>query len=605
MLSNRSWLFFIFSLILYSTQLHAIESFNLKNTNPNGVAVGRGILYFEDTNHTVTFEQALVKNDGWRLNEATIFNQGYSESSWWLKFDIENTGPATEFVMEVSYPVLDYLDVYFVRHDGEVNYTELGDKLPFNARPIDHRLFILPINLAPAENVSVYVKVRSSSSVQVPIDFWEKEIFLITDISRSVMHGVFMGGILSIAIYNLLIYLVLRDRTYLYYVGYVICMFLFLASLNGWSYQFLWPNSAHWNDTSILMSLNGVVVLAIIFCRRFLGLGKRLVLMAHSLVLLCLTCFVVFLVTPYSVGIRVIIPFAAVACFWGWASGVFALYKGQLSPVIYVLSCSGLLTGGIILALNKMQIIPRNFFTDYAVQMGTLLEVLLLSFALAERINHERTLRLNAQNHSLGIQKKANEELECRVTERTKELEVANSKLQKLSDTDQLTGLNNRRFLDIYLEKEIARGLRYQHNLAVLLIDIDHFKAVNDQYGHLTGDHCLQEVANIFSSQILRRPTDFPARYGGEEFCVVLPETDNKGAVMVANRIREHIQQHSIESRGFNGHLTVSVGVYTAVPRKNDLLNEYLERADKALYLAKANGRNRVEVYKASIEKHG
>jgi diguanylate cyclase len=304
-----------------------------------------------------------------------------------------------------------------------------------------------------------------------------------------------------------------------------------------------------------------------------------------------------FLVTPYSVGIRVIIPFAAFACFWAWASGVFAWYKGQRSAGIYVLAWSGLLTGGIILALNKMQIIPRNFFTDYAVQMGTLLEVLLLSFALAERINHERTLRLNAQNHSLGMQKKSNEELEYRVIERTKELEIANSKLQELSDTDQLTGLKNRRFLDLYIDKEIARGVRYQHNLAVLLIDIDHFKTVNDQYGHLVGDDCLKEVAKIFSTQILRRPTDLSARYGGEEFCVVLPETNNKGAISVANRIRENIQQLTIESRGFNGHLTISVGVYAAVPSSNELSSEYLERADNALYLAKENGRNRVEVY--------
>lgn len=597
MLPNRLLLFFSFAIMAFSAQLFATESFKLNDTNSQGLAIGDGILYSEDTDHTVTIEQALQKNDGWQVNKAVIFNQGYSDSSWWLKFDIENTGSATEFVMEVSYAVLDYLDVYFVRHNGEINYTGLGDKLPFNERPIDHRLFILPIDLAPAEIVSVYVKVRSSSSVQVPINFFKKETFFIKDNTRSVMHGVFMGGILSIAIYNLLIYLVLRDRTYLFYVGYVICMFLFIASLNGWSYQYLWPNSTHWNDTSILMSLNGVVVFTIIFGSRFLRLGNRLVLVAHGWVLLCLALFVMFFVTPYSLGIRVIIPFAAVACLWAWGTGVYAWFKGQRSAGIYVLAWSGLLAGGVILALSKMQVVPRNFFTDYMVQMGTLLEVLLLSFALAERINHERTLRLSAQNNALDIQKKANEELEGRVTERTKELEIANSKLQELSDTDQLTGLKNRRFLDMYIEREIARGVRYQHNLALLMIDIDNFKSVNDQYGHLVGDDCLQEVAKVISGQMMRWPTDLSARYGGEEFCVVLPETDDAGAITVANRIRENIQLHRIKSRDFNGNLTVSVGVYTAVPAGDELSTCYLERADKALYMAKENGRNRVEVY--------
>ena len=597
MVANRFLLFFIMSLMTCATQLLAVETVKIKNINTVGVAVGSEIQYFEDADHSLTFDQVLLKEKGWLVNNAAIFNQGYSSASWWLKFDVENLSADTEFVMEVSYAVLDYLDVYFVRKNGELKTTLLGDKLPFNARPIDHRLFILPIDLSATEIVSVYVRVRSSSSVQVPINFVEKEAFFITDSSQNVMHGIFMGGILSIAIYNLLIYLVLRDRTYLYYVAYALCMLVFLASLNGWSYQFIWPNSNHWNDTAILISMNGVVMFGLIFGRRFLRLKARLALIAHGWVLLCTVCFAIVLATPYSVGIRLMIPFTAAACFWAWGSGVFTWLKGQRSAGIYVLAWSGLLIGGIILGLSKVHLVPRNFFTDYAVQFGALLELLLLSLALAERINHERSLRLSAQNQSLTIQQKANEALEGRVVERTKELEIVNSKLQELSETDQLTGLKNRRFLDMYIKKEIARSVRYKHDLALLLIDIDHFKTVNDTHGHLVGDACLQEVAKRISSQTLRWPTDLSARYGGEEFCIVLPETNTSGAKIVANRIRECIQQQRFEYKEFNEHLTVSIGVYSVVPVTKELPNEYLERADKALYLAKENGRNRVEIY--------
>lgn len=168
------------------------------------------------------------------------------------------------------------------------------------------------------------------------------------------------------------------------------------------------------------------------------------------------------LLTSYGTGIRVLIPFAVIVCTWSLFAGLFAWNKGHPSAGIYVLAWSGLLVGGIVLGFNKLQILPRNLLTDSAIQMGSLVEVLLLSFAMGERINRERSLRLQAQNEALATQMAAKANLEKRVEERTLELEEANRKLQELSDTDQLTGRKNRRFLDQYLDKEFSRALRYQ-----------------------------------------------------------------------------------------------------------------------------------------------
>ena len=313
-------------------------------------------------------------------------------------------------------------------------------------------------------------------------------------------------------------------------------------------------------------------------------------LAAASLVTLLLCLYV-----PYSVGIRLVIALAIAACIWALGSGFYAWYRKHPSAPIYVVAWSGLIIGGIILALNKFHIIPSNLFTDYATQAGSLLEVVLLSFALAERINKERALRFQAQQDALQIQQQANEELEQRVADRTRALEEANRKLQELSDTDQLTGLKNRRYLNKYLDKEVARAARYPHYIAILLIDIDHFKAVNDTHGHLVGDDCLTEVATRISQQ-MRWPTDLAARYGGEEFCVVLPETDLQGARTVAERIRQNVASDPVPTRDMTLEVSVSVGVYTIIPDKPDMINELLARADEALYRAKENGRNRVEI---------
>lgn len=576
----------------------AVEAKLLVLTPQNqSFVLGGGAQIFEDTERSLSFEDVHALQDAWGINENEIFNKGYNASAWWLKFNINNKSTNTDWLIEIAYAVLDYVDVFVVDSQGRVTKSAMGDKLPFSARPIEHRYFVAPLSIPQSETVTVYIRAVSTSSVQVPITVWDRKAFHASDISRTAVHGLYYGGLIIIAIYNLLIYFALRERTYLYYVGYVLAMIVFMASLNGWAFQFLWPYSVDWNDTVILISLDMIVLFGLLFTGRFLDfnrLSQALCITTKAIAVICVTLFFVLMVTPYSVGIRIIIVYAALGCFWALFTGIYAWKKGNQSAPIYVVAWSWILIGGVILALNKFHIFPRNMFTDYAAQIGSLIEVLLLSFALAERINKEKALRFAAQQDALHIQQQANEELEQRVVSRTLELEVANKKLQELSDTDQLTGLKNRRFLNQYIDKEITRGTRYKHGVAVLLIDIDHFKGVNDTHGHLVGDDCLQEVAKRISAQV-RWPTDLVARYGGEEFCMVLPETDLEGAITVAERVREKVYAELVNTRDVALSTSVSVGVYAAVPTTTDQGNAFLAFADEALYCAKNNGRNRVE----------
>src|SRR5690606_6268012 len=228
-----------------------------------------------------------------------------------------------------------------------------------------------------------------------------------------------------------------------------------------------------------------------------------------------------------------------------------------------------------VLALTKFHILPRNLFTDSATQIGSLLEVALLSFALAERINQERAMRYQAQQQALDTQFRATEALERRVAERTRELEIANRKLHELSATDALTGIKNRGHLDRYLQQEVSRALRYQHPLTVILIDVDHFKPINDTYGHLVGDDCLREIARRIAAES-RWPSDLAARYGGEEFCMVLPETDAEGARIVAERIRQQVEATPVTTEIGALYLTVSLGVFNGIPTQEEDASRFL-----------------------------
>lgn len=189
----------------------------------------------------------------------------------------------------------------------------------------------------------------------------------------------------------------------------------------------------------------------------------------------------------------------------------------------------------------------------------------------------------------------ANEQLETSVRERTAELQAANEQLAALSSTDALTGLANRRRFDEVWAAEWQRAARMGLPLALALIDVDHFKAYNDHYGHQAGDVCLRQVAALLAAEV-RRSGELVARYGGEEFVLVLPGATATEARVVAERIRSVVQAQGMphEHSPVAPLVTVSIGVASGLVQRAEQAEALLKEADVALYLAKDQGRNRV-----------
>jgi diguanylate cyclase (GGDEF)-like protein/PAS domain S-box-containing protein len=184
---------------------------------------------------------------------------------------------------------------------------------------------------------------------------------------------------------------------------------------------------------------------------------------------------------------------------------------------------------------------------------------------------------------------------EERLAEANEKLADANLALQALANRDGLTGLANRRCFDVQFAEEFHRAARQSQPVALLLIDVDSFKAFNDHYGHLPGDDCLRRICEAIRA-MLQRPGDLAARYGGEEIAVVLPGTDQTGALRVAERIRTAVAALAIAHRGCDlGVVSISVGVSALVPSANaDRPDDLIVAADQALYQAKLAGRNQV-----------
>ncbi|GIC78506.1 diguanylate cyclase [Moritella sp. F3] len=175
----------------------------------------------------------------------------------------------------------------------------------------------------------------------------------------------------------------------------------------------------------------------------------------------------------------------------------------------------------------------------------------------------------------------------------TKKLEIANEELERLATLDGLTGIANRRHLDITIAKELARAQRYAQPLTFIIADIDFFKKYNDHYGHIQGDECLKAVASILDSS-LRRPSELVARYGGEEFCMLLPNTDIKNAKLVAEKLVNAVRSLEFRHEGIDKQaiVTMSFGVMSLVPSRDVTVKELMLQADEKLYRAKENGRD-------------
>jgi diguanylate cyclase (GGDEF)-like protein len=234
------------------------------------------------------------------------------------------------------------------------------------------------------------------------------------------------------------------------------------------------------------------------------------------------------------------------------------------------------------------------------------------------------TIKRSLESYQLEIEnmhlikelKQLNESLEQKVKDRTFQLEESLRVLQKQKEeleyldqfkdklvdelrhfslTDPLTGLSNRRTLEVYADTEWLRGVRTKKELSILMIDIDHFKLYNDFYGHAKGDHCISTVAQIIKSMI-KRSSDLVARYGGEEFCCILPETNLDGAVKVASDIvnQMNLEKMPHEASPSHPHITLSIGIFSIVPNHKSSWRELLDQADKHLYRAKHLGRNQI-----------
>ncbi|TWI54261.1 signal transduction histidine kinase [Pseudomonas duriflava] len=411
----RNWLLFI--LLACPLWVWAIEF----DESTKHLSLGRSLQVFEDVQGTTTIADisSPALSGSFVEHRSAVFGAGYSRSAYWIRVDLtyqpKRESGKRRWLLEMSYPPLDHYDIYTVDEAGRYRLAQrMGDTLPFGSRPIRHSSYLYEMTFEPGETKRLYLRVASEGSVQAPLTLWSPLAFIEDQPARTYLTGIIYGVLLVMMLYNLLIFLSVRDLSYLYHIFYVGAFALYLVSINGTGSEYLWPDSPWWANTATPFLLGLAGVFGTQFARHFLQTRQHsqhidrcliaLIGLAGLSIVASLTC-------DYAVAMRLATLLALVFIFAMFTAGIRAWFDGMRVARYFIIAWTIFLLGGLANILMVSGLLPYTFLTVYASQIGSALEVALLSLALADRIHAMREERARILEDSRHALERLNEEL--------------------------------------------------------------------------------------------------------------------------------------------------------------------------------------------------
>jgi len=429
-----------------------------------------------------------------------------------------------------------------------------GDRRPFAARDIAHRDLVFPVEVPARGERVVYLRYQSQGPIDISLSLYSAPELLESLSREQLAYGIYYGCVVMLLVWSSLVFIAVRDKAFLAYFAYVGTFGLYMLIHNGLAYQYLWPESPRWGNTSLIALLNIALLAALQFSRMILRAREftpRLDLAARGLQLIAVALLIATPLIPYAQLIVPVTLLILVSVIFMLLLGIVNVVLGSRPARFYVLAWGSFLAGSVVFLLKTFGVLPHTFFTQNGWQIGSLLEMILLSMTLSTRM----------------------------------------VELQHQSRTDSLTLLGNRRLFDDRLPTEWSLARDLQRPLSLLMLDIDHFKNYNDRHGHARGDQAIKAVAHV-----LRKLASKPftaCRYGGEEFTMILPGVDCAAAAALGERVRRAVE----ETLQGDLAITISAGYACLTQAPFENADKFFEAADFALYSAKEQGRNRVVAF--------
>ena len=344
-----------------------------------------------DSSRVLTIEQVRARESSGKVawQTTTRFNFGYSAARHWIKLKVANQDAASDWMVELGYPLIQGVELHEFVDGKEVAGFKTGRLLPFNSRPIAYHNFLFPVSIPKGKTAEIYVMAESNGTVFVPLSLSTKDAPLAKSIRKTTAIGLYGGVILAMVLYNLFLLFAVRDRNYLFYIGYAATFCLLMMSLNGISYQYLWPDWPTWNKVSVPVLVGVSYLFLALFTKSFLEtrtLAPRLNLAVNAVI-----AGAVYLILGgflhYGLFVnRFTSLFIAAAPFVLLPISALCLRRGSPVAIYYLLAFGCFFLGSGTHALRDMGWLPQNFATENGPYLGSAAEMLLLSLGLAARI---------------------------------------------------------------------------------------------------------------------------------------------------------------------------------------------------------------------------
>lgn len=721
----------------YATQLPSPIVVDVKQWTEQAISLTEYISVLEDPSLKLTLADILKTEFAEKFNTnfptSAALRFGFSRSAYWLRLTVRNSADQAQVrMLEIAYASLSSVQFYQVNTHGVYQTITTGSALPFATRPYKNHNFVFPVTVPEHTEQTYYFKIQSTDALIIPLKLWTPQAFIAYERNDYIVQSIYFGIAIAMIIFNLLLFIALRNSFYLLYVSFVTFLTLTINAQNGLAHEFLWPEAMQWADSSRFAGYSLSLGTVLLFMRLILSTSTFIPRFDR----LIKVCVAIFLLLPivFAMSLEIIVLPVVVVFIAGLllilGTGLFCAFKQKRTAIYFTAPFALLCLGGLAVPLAAVGLLPVNGLTLNGLQIAATIEMLLLALALADRFNMIRKEKETVQLELLSAQQLLVENLkfsalvlEERVVERSEALKesessyrtlverspepiavyrngivlyvnpaavknigaksadelvgksvlerihpdfhqqvverantkteggisamtyeqkfikmdgavidvevqsaeimfdgecatqvalrdvtghkAASNEIMSLAFYDALTGLPNRRLLLDRLNHALASSARSGREGALLFIDLDNFKTLNDTLGHDFGDLLLQQVAQRLTACISEGDT--VARMGGDEFVVMLEDlSENKvGTATYTEAVAEKIlvtlsQLYQLESHKYKSTPSIGVSLFNGHALEVD---ELLKQADIAMYQAKKAGRNTIRFFDPQMQE--
>lgn len=453
--------------------------------------------YFEDISGQASIEQITrLPADQWQTIATGTTTFGFTKSTYWLRYALQNqTQHGLDLITGLDYSQLD--DVIFFVFDGQKNIHKFatGDTHPFHPREVDHPSMLMQLNLAPEQQKTIYIRVQTEGSMILPLQIARSHHYFESVAKEHKLHFFYYGSLVVIILINMAVFLTLREKLYLYYSLAITGYLLFFASILGYSFQHLYPQFPELHGRALLFSMPMLAFFSLLFCREYLQTKENSPKLDLVLrIMLYFEIFNFFSALFFSYNLAIQISAISALFFFSilFVAGPIRWAAGMRAGIFFTIAWAPLTIGVLATTGRSLGLLPVNFWTQYAMQIGSGLEAFILTLALADRLFREREEKIKAQAKSLRTEKARHE---------------AHNRLTEAMTHDAVTGLPNRNRFERMVNQQLQNDPDGRYMVGVARVT--RLDEINRTLGLSRSERLLKRVAEQMKELAAKLPSVF------------------------------------------------------------------------------------------------